>query len=173
MPTIFSHTVIPIAIALGARRISRRLLFTGMAASIAPDLDVAAFRFGIAYSHEFGHRGFSHSLVFALMLAIFAALFAPELRTKRMTAFIFIFVATASHGLLDMFTNGGLGVALFWPYTDARYFFPLRMIDVSPIGLRGFLGQAGIRALKSELLWIWLPALILGVAVYLHRRHSR
>ncbi len=68
------------------------------------------------------------------MLAIFAALFAPELRTKRMITFVFIFVATASHGLLDMFTNGGLGVALFWPFTDARYFFPVRMIDVSPIG---------------------------------------
>ena len=172
MPTIFSHTVIPIAIALGARRIPRRLLFAGIAASILPDLDTVGFRFGVAYAHEFGHRGFTHSLVFALTLAIFAALFAPELRTKRMTASVFIFITTASHGLLDMFTNGGLGVALFWPFTDARYFFPLRMIDVSPIGLRGFLGQAGIRALKSELLWIWVPALILGVAVYLRRRHS-
>ncbi len=38
--------------------ISPRLLIAGMVASIAPDLDVAAFRFGIAYSHEFGHRGF-------------------------------------------------------------------------------------------------------------------
>ena len=173
MPTIFSHTAIPVAIALGAKHISPRLLIAGMVASIAPDMDVTAFRFGIAYSHAFGNRGFSHSLVFALMLAIIAALFAPELRTKRMIAFVFIFVATASHGLLDMFTNGGLGVALFWPFTDARYFFPVRMIDVSPIGLRGFLGQAGIRALKSELLWIWLPALMLGVAVYLRRRHSR
>jgi inner membrane protein len=123
MPTIFSHTAIPIAIALGTRRISPRLLFVGVAASIAPDLDTIGFRFGVAYAHEFGHRGFTHSLVFALLLAIFAALFAPELRTKRMAAFIFIFVATASHGLLDMFTNGGLGVALFWPFTDTRYFF--------------------------------------------------
>ena len=172
MPTIFSHTVIPIAMSLGARRISHRLLFAGIAASIVPDLDTLGFRFGVAYAHEFGHRGFTHSVVFALALAIFAALFAPELRTKRMTAFIFIFVATASHGLLDMFTNGGLGVALFWPFTDARYFFPLRMIDVSPIGLRGFLGQPGIRALKSEVLWIWIPALILGFAVYRRRRHS-
>ena len=74
MPTIFSHTAIPIAIALGAKHISPRLLNAGMVASIAPDLDVAAFRFGIAYSHEFGHRGFTHSLVFAFALAIFAAL---------------------------------------------------------------------------------------------------
>jgi inner membrane protein len=173
MPTIFSHTAIPIAMALAARHISRRLLFAGIAASIAPDLDTIGFRFGVAYAQEFGHRGFTHSLVFALALAIFSALFAPELRAKRMTAFVFIFVATASHGLLDMFTNGGLGIALFWPFTDARYFFPLRMIDVSPIGLRGFLGQAGIRALQSELLWIWVPALMLGVAVYLRRRQGR
>lgn len=173
MPTIFSHLAIPIAIALSARRISRRLLVAGMVASIVPDLDTIGFRFGVTYASEFGHRGFTHSLVFALILAIFAALFAPELRTKRMTTFIFIFCATASHGLLDMFTNGGLGIALFWPFTDARYFFPIRMIEVSPIGLRGFLGPAGIGALKSEMLWVWIPALILGLAAYLRRMRGR
>ncbi len=173
MPTIFSHAAVPIAIAIGTRRIPRRLLVAGVVASIIPDLDTIGFRFGVAYAHEFGHRGFTHSLVFAFALAIFAALFAPELRTKRMTAFTFIFIATASHGLLDMFTNGGLGIALFWPFTDVRYFFPLRMIDVSPISLHGFFGQAGIRALKSELRWIWVPALILSGAVYLRRRRSR
>lgn len=125
---------------------------------------------GIAYANEFGHRGFSHSLAFAGVLGITAALFAPELRTKRRTATLFIFFAAASHGLLDMLTNGGLGVALFWPITDARYFFPLRVIDVSPIGLHRFLGSSGMRALKSELLWVWLPTMFLGLVAYLVRR---
>jgi inner membrane protein len=173
MPTIFSHAAIPIAMTLCTRRISHRLLIAGIAASIVPDLDTIGFRFGVAYASEFGHRGFTHSLVFASILAIFAALFAPELRTKKITAFVFIFIAAASHGLLDMFTNGGLGIALLWPFTDARYFFPIRMIEVSPIGLHEFLGPAGIRALKSELLWIWTPALILGLAAYLRRIRCR
>jgi membrane-bound metal-dependent hydrolase YbcI (DUF457 family) len=42
MPTIISHTAIPLAIGLGLGRkaISSRLLLAGMAASILPDLDM-------------------------------------------------------------------------------------------------------------------------------------
>jgi inner membrane protein len=42
-----------------------------------------------------------------------------------------IAVATASHGILDAFTNGGLGVAFFAPFDKTRYFFP-----VTPMKLR-------------------------------------
>jgi len=30
------------------------------------------------------------------------------------------------HGLLDMITNGGKGVAFLWPFTSERFFFPAR-----------------------------------------------
>ena len=170
MPTIFSHTAIPIAIALGTRRISPRLLCAGMAASIIPDLDTVGFRFGVAYAHEFGHRGFTHSLVFALLLAIFAALFAPELRMKRMAAVIFI--SSRPHPMVCWIClPTAAWASRYLGPLPIRVFFPLRMINVSPIGLRGFLGPAGFRALKSELLWIWVPAITLGLAVYFRRRH--
>jgi hypothetical protein len=32
---------------------------------------------------------------------------------------------TASHGMLDAMTDGGLGVAFFAPFDNARYFFPM------------------------------------------------
>src|SRR3954462_8971017 len=44
------------------------------ALSLAPDLDVIAFRLGIPYSAPFGHRGAAHSLFVALALASVAAL---------------------------------------------------------------------------------------------------
>src|SRR6267378_8050335 len=44
----------------------------------------------------------------------------------------FFFLATASHGLLDAMTNGGLGVAFFAPFCDTRYFLPWQPIVVSP-----------------------------------------
>ena len=34
-----------------------------------PDIDVIGFRFGIHYGDFWGHRGFTHSLVFAALLA--------------------------------------------------------------------------------------------------------
>ncbi len=50
---------------------------------------------------------------------------------------LFLFVATISHGILDALTDGGLGVAFFAPFVNTRYFFPWTPIKVSPIGAGG------------------------------------
>ena len=169
MPTIFTHPAVPLALGLGLGKniIPPRLLAAGVAASVVPDLDVLAFRFNVAYSSDYGHRGFSHSLAFAAVLAFLAALFAPWLKAKRLTTFLFVFVSAASHGLLDMLTTGGLGVALLWPYASERMFFPWRMIVVSPLSLWEFLGLRGWRVIGSELLWVWLPAAVTFVIIAL------
>ncbi|ATQ76680.1 hypothetical protein CR152_20800 [Massilia violaceinigra] len=171
MPTILSHPAVPLAIglALGSRIIPRRLLAAGVVASILPDFDVIGLRLGIPYANELGHRGASHSLAFAIVLGLLAAACASRLRASRMAAFLFITVCTVSHGLLDMFTTGGLGVALAWPVSDARLFFPVRVIRVSPLSLKTFLGPRGVVVMLSELLWIWLPAALAGLALHFAR----
>lgn len=165
MPTVFTHPAVPLALGLGLGRglISRRLLVGGVIGSVLPDLDVAAFRFGIPYAAEFGHRGFSHSLLFALLVALLGACFCRSLRTSFLRALLFLFAAGGSHGLLDAFTNGGLGIALFWPWSDERFFAPVRVIEVSPLSLGAFLSARGVVVLQSELIWVWLPACAVGM----------
>ena len=172
MPTIFSHVAVPLAIGLGLGSgvISRRLLIAGVAASILPDADVVGFRLGILYEEALGHRGASHSLVFAALVALLACAGARFLQAGRLTTFLFVFAAAASHGLLDMLTNGGLGVALMWPWSDARLFFPLRPVSVSPFSLQALLSSRGVRVALSELVWIWLPAAGAGAALYFGSR---
>lgn len=174
MPTILTHAAVPLALGLGLghRVISRRLLFAGIFAAILPDLDVAAFRFGIAYADSFGHRGASHSILFALATGLLALGCARALRTTRLTAFFFIGLSTLSHGLLDMVTNGGLGIAMFWPWSDVRYFAPWQVIEVSPLSLHRVFSPRGVAVLKSELLWVWLPA-ALSFLLLFFARHSR
>lgn len=171
MPTILTHPAIPLALglALGPDRISRRLLLAGMVASIVPDMDVIAFKLGIEYANQLGHRGASHSLAFALALGMLAALAAPCLHAKRWVAMVFISIACVSHPLLDMLTTGGLGAAIWWPFSDQRHFFPIQFIRVSPLTMGRFLGPAGLTVIKSELLWVWLPCLSLIVAAYAMR----
>ncbi len=171
MPTIFTHAVVPLAIGLGLGRakVSRRLLAAGAFASICPDFDVVAFKLGIAYADAFGHRGASHSLMFAVLLGLIALLGAPRLQASRGMAFGFVALATVSHPLLDMFTNGGLGVALFWPWSEQRWFFPWQVIEVSPIGVRRVLSERGLVVIWSELCWVWLPALLLGLGLWQRR----
>lgn len=172
MPTILTHTTVPLAIGLGLGGgiVSPRLLLVGVLASIAPDLDVAGFHFGVAYSSIEGHRGLLHSFAFALLLALLAATAAGPLRTTRKCAFIFVLASAASHGLLDMLTTGGLGVAYFWPFSDARRFLPWQVIKVSPLSLHRLLGPAGRAVMESELRTVCLPALALCLSMWGGRR---
>lgn len=163
MPTLFTHAVVPLAVAVAAGRstVSPKLAVAGAVFAILPDADVIGFRFGIEYAHEWGHRGASHSLVFAALCAGALALFWREART--VTGFAFLTFAMASHGLLDTLTNGGLGAALWWPFENARIFAPYTPVRVSPIGI-GFFSMRGVETLLSELRWIWAPSIFVALA---------
>ena len=128
------------------------------AASLVPDLDVVAFHLDIAYGAPFGHRGASHSMVAALVFGAVAGLVgvwqAPASASARARGFkVFAFVACVilTHGPLDALTDGGYGVALLWPFSTARIFFPWRPIPVAPIGM-GFLSRHGWEVARVELL---------------------
>ena len=164
MPTFLSHPAVPLALGagLGERVVSRRLLAAGVAASVIPDLDVVGLRLGIPYEAALGHRGATHSLVFAAAVAVVGAALHRALDSRARTAFAFLFVAGASHAVLDALTSGGLGVALLWPFSDARYFAPVRPIPVAPLGVHGVLAR-GPAVLSSEILRVWVPSAVLGV----------
>lgn len=152
----------------------RRVRILGLLLACLPDLDVVAFPLGIPYAHAWGHRGATHSALMAGLLGLGALGLVRGARTPRARLGAYLFLATLSHGLLDMATSGGLGVALGWPWSDARWFWPWRPIRVSPIGVGPFLGARGLRVLASEALWIGLPSLgLLGVARLLRPRPSQ
>jgi inner membrane protein len=142
----------------GPRRLALAMtLMAGLA--LLPDADVVAFRIGIPYGAPFGHRGASHALLAAPLLALLPALAMTRLlgaSTGR--ALLLGTLVVATHGLLDTLTDGGLGVALLWPFSDERFFAPWRPIPVAPIGLR-FLGRTGLRVALTELA-MFLPLLL-------------
>lgn len=165
MPTVITHPVVALGLAPWFRRRLGRpaVLVTGMVLTALPDLDVVGFGFGIAYGDLLGHRGLSHSLPFAFALGgLVAAAMARRDRIGFALLWLYFFLCLASHGLLDAFTNGGLGVAFFSPFSNERYFFDARPLRVSAIGLGDFLSGRWIDVLGSEFKWIWLPALALG-----------
>lgn len=167
-----THAAVPLALAIGLGRktISRPLLLAGIVACMLPDLDVVSFAMGVPYGSQFGHRGFSHSLSFAALLTLVGAFAFATLKQQFIKAFLFLFVATASHGILDGFTNGGHGIAYLWPWSAERFFAPLQVIQVSPIGVSGMLTARGATVLLSELRWVWLPAIAVALALRLIRR---
>lgn len=168
MPTVISHAVVGAALitAFPTRSVARRLAILGAVCAMAPDIDVVGFRFGVHYGDLLGHRGLTHSVVFAAGLALIAQ-FAAVRRIRPNIIWLYLFLATASHGLLDAFTNGGLGVAFFSPFSNARYFFAITPIAVSPIGAH-FFSARGWDVLMNEFQWVCLPSIVFAsVAVFL------
>lgn len=171
MPTIFSHAALGAGLALGTSReappeLRRPLAWIAAAVAATPDLDVAAFSLGIPYGDLLGHRGLSHSLVAAVAIgavawAVLLGLVprADDIPRPGWREALVLVVAAASHGLLDMATDGGLGCAVLAPFSAERFFWPVRPIPVSPIGL-GFLVW-GLPVLAWELVLLW-PAACAG-----------
>lgn len=177
MPSLPTHVVVALGVGACFYRpeIPKGVWVIGAVCSVMPDLDVIGFRFGIRYGDFWGHRGFAHSLAFAALLALVIVALAFRHGVTGMHALVlwlYFFLATASHGLLDAMTDGGLGIAFFAPFDNRRYFFPWTPIRVSPIGVGRFFNARGLAVLQSEFLWIWLPTILLAVSVILLRQRS-
>ena len=157
MPTIISHPAVLLALR-PVFRLPASVYIFGAFCSVLPDIDVLGFRYGIQYGDLFGHRGFTHSLFFAgVISALLTILITFTQHRFRLHVFLFLFLCTVSHGILDAFTDGGLGVAFFSPFSNERYFFPWRPLRVSPIGIGNFLSGPFLGVLGSEFVFVWLP----------------
>jgi len=166
MASIFGHVAASTALGYSffPKQIRRTTLLLAGFCAFAPDIDVLAFRYGIPYESQWGHRGWTHSIVFAIvfgaLMYLLLKLLSPK-NTVNYKAGIWLILSTLSHPLLDMMTNGGRGCALWWPFSTERIFFPFRPILVSPMSIGGFIGEWGMRVLMSELFWIGVPAVVM------------
>lgn len=165
MPKVFYHAFAGLAIATVIRAPGSfgRFALAGTLCASAPDLDVVAVWFGVPWGHTFGHRGITHSLSFAALLAAVLAVTLFRGSGRRGGVWLVLFLATVSHGLLDAMTDGGPGVARFAHFDDARYFLPWRPIPVSPISAIRFFTRRGLQIRQAEILLIWLPAAALAI----------
>jgi inner membrane protein len=142
---------------------SRMLVLATLA--FLPDVDF--LRQALAPSVPFlDHRAATHSLVFALWIGAFAAIYLIASGRSRPIEWALLATAVvASHGLLDSFGNTTLGVELFWPFSDARFLAPLHVLP-SP-SWQDLLTRRGLADLGVEFL-IFIPFWI--YAFYPRRR---
>ena len=176
MASAFSHAFIAVALGKMYTRVSmpRRFWWLSMACAVLPDADVVGLYWSIPYASVFGHRGLSHSLMFAVLLGLLVVMCAfravPAWSGAWWALAAYFATVTASHGVLDALTNGGLGIAFFAPFDTTRYFFPWRPVQVSPIRIGAFFSARGWHILQSEGVFLWVPALCLYGIVALARR---
>lgn len=184
MASIFGHIAASTAIgcAFFPNQVRPITLAVAGFCAFAPDLDVLAFHFDIPYGSEWGHRGWTHSLVFALVFGGLIGWLCTGGFSRRVgepaakaagTLTAWLILSTVSHPLLDMLTNGGRGCALWWPFSAERIFFPWHPIQVSPISAADFFSPWGLEVLASEVVWIGFPCLGLVWAARLFRSAAK
>ena len=163
MASAFGHVAVAYAMGktLSPDWASTRFWAWTLLCCLLPDADVVGLVWGIPYEHVLGHRGITHSIAFAILVGIvvprLAAPTIPCLSRRYCVLVIYFWLVTMSHGFLDAFTDGGLGIAFFTPFDSTRYFFPWRPILVSPIGLSQLFSSWGFGVLLNELIWIGIP----------------
>ena len=120
MPLPVAHGLLGASIvaALDPQLTNRRYALAVLGGALlanAADLD---FLLVFAMHSKSWHRGFTHSVVFALLICILACLSLGKRRLKEALAYGLAFT---SHGLLDCLTsNEGTGVELLWPFSTDR-----------------------------------------------------
>src|SRR2546430_16362124 len=111
MPSIFSHAIV--AVTLGkfypARKVPARFWVLAAICAGLPDIDVIGFAFGIPYGAMLGHRGLTHSLLFAAGLSVLGGW--PPVRARWCSRQwwllgVYCFVFTVSLGVLHALTKG-------------------------------------------------------------------
>jgi inner membrane protein len=176
MASFFGHSMGALAIGYcgKTKKVPWRFWFLAILCGFIPDADVIGYQLGIPYGSMLGHRGFSHSILFALIMAGLALLLflcgnSQTVRSFRLNGkryYLVFFFIMLSHSLFDALTTGGHGVGFFIPYSEKRYFFPWRPILVSPLGIQRFFTHRGLEIILNVTYWIGLPSVIMVALVY-------
>ena len=161
MPSSLSHAMVAVAAGsmVAPRHLLRPFLVLGAVCAVLPDIDAIGRPFyGATGDVETlgGHRGFTHSITFAVLLGFFVSLMTlvdQRWRGHRTSFALFVAVVTALHGVLDVFTSIGATTS------------PVQFL--SPFSTRGYgLSQHPITGPISELFLCLIPLIALTRAVW-------
>src|SRR5690349_20617709 len=150
MPSSIGHAAMAVLLRPMLPAEQRNAATIGFAASaaVALDIDAIGWWFGRGdASFLGGHRGLTHSVAAAAVVAMAGAQVLVGRRRASSIKAVFPYLAAVimSHGVLDMFTTYGYGVALFAPFSMARLASPLKPLT-------------GV--LLTEILILWVPAVL-------------
>jgi inner membrane protein len=108
--------------------------------------------------------------LYAILWALLIVGIFHRKNKRKVILFLFYFLCTISHGILDSFTTGGDGIGFLMPFSTERYFSPYKVIQVSPIGISRFFSEWGVRVLKSEFFYIGIPSILFYILGWLLNR---
>ncbi|MEO8712672.1 MAG: metal-dependent hydrolase [Parafilimonas sp.] len=111
--------------AFAGKTLGRKAMVWGMIAQSIPDIDFIAATWLNTPSDLLAHRGFTHSILFAIIVALIMAILANRWHRPHNISFmrwtLFFSAAILSHIFIDAFNNYGVG--WFEPFSHYRISF--------------------------------------------------
>lgn len=111
--------------AIAGRYMDKRALFYGALAQSVPDVDFVTAFFLHGAENVVAHRGFTHSILFAIMATVFLTWLVKDVIHKTplpvKNVFLLFAVNIFTHLFIDTFNAYGVG--LFVPFDDHRFTF--------------------------------------------------
>jgi inner membrane protein len=160
--SLLGHIAVGVSVARGVTRtteprpvLDRRMVgLAGLA--MLPDIDFLLHDLAPRVA-LFDHRGPSHSLLVAVVVGSLVGLVLLARGHPDGAAWGLLAIAVvASHGLLDLFGDTTLGVALLWPISDARILAPWHILPNPPAVLSwGTLWDVGVEAVVFVPAWLY------------------
>lgn len=171
MPSPIAHAVSGYAIAKGVNplTISRmgRVAFFAVFVAIAADFDFIPQ----LVANIDTHRGFTHSLGFALLFSgMVSAVIARRTRFRYLPTFLLTLALYGSHLLLDFLTQGGTGIPLLWPISSSHFQSAVVLFPAVHHS-NGLFDSIHVRFLSFELAYTVI--LLWGVSQWSGYRHQR
>jgi inner membrane protein len=121
MPLAVGHAILGVSIVTTMRfgspyGQSRKVMALGALLAVCPDFDVLLLW---GWGGNDWHRGFSHSLAFAVAIGLFAWACMAVYKVREAIMYI---SAVLSHTLMDgFFSKDRDGIAFLWPFSAERY----------------------------------------------------
>jgi inner membrane protein len=178
VPTPITHMVAGIAVATTVRPhpTPRRFWLLAAFCAAIPDIDIIWSPYGISTDDMWGHRGITHSIPVAIVIAGLAArvgFAGTQWRGFRLRFWLAFALAGVSHGLLDSLTQFAGWVALFAPFTAQRFYIPFQVVSWYGPPFRTDSVGALVRMMGAEVVDIWLPSLVIFATALAWQRRSR
>jgi len=113
------------------KKVGNKAMLYGAIAGTIPDLDVLSRNFVDTVTATEWHRGFSHSIFFAVLFAPIFGWLIYKIERKSQATFLdwsrLMFWGLFTHSILDSFTTWG--TQLFWPFETRLAFKNIFVID--------------------------------------------
>jgi inner membrane protein len=119
-----------VAEAVAGKKMGNKAAMWGAIAGTIPDLDVFLMQFYHPIDAALMHRGFSHSILFAVIMGPILGWLIHKLYKQRYdqkTWMWLFFLSIITHPMLDVFTN--YGTEFLWPFSTRLTFNTVFVID--------------------------------------------